>query len=82
MFHSIRRSSHRAKKIMLSVAAAAMTLAPVAALATTPTSVVDFSSVGTDLTTLISTAATSILPVGTAVLGAYVGWRFIKHFTR
>ena len=53
-----------------------------AALATGPTSLIDYASAASDLTSLLTTAVGAAIGVGILVLGTKFGWRFFKSFTK
>lgn len=53
-----------------------------AAMATGPTSLIDYASAASDLESLLTTAVTAAIGVGIIVLGTRFGWRMFKSFTK
>jgi type III secretory pathway component EscT len=44
------------------------------------TPIIDFADVATDLQQVLTTAITAIVPVAVALLGATIGWRYLRRF--
>lgn len=68
------------KKLLFALGMVALTAT--AAMATGPTSLIDYASAASDLESLLTTAVTAAIGVGIIVLGTRFGWRMFKSFTR
>lgn len=70
------------KSSLLSVVAATFVLGAAVNSHAALTSLIDFATLGTDVTPLITTAVTTAAGIGAMILAARLCWGFFRKFTK
>lgn len=75
-------SVSRKNRSVLSAVAAAAVLGAASNSHAALTSLIDFATLGTDVTPLITTAVTTAAGIGAMILAARLCWGFFRKFTK